>query len=283
MNNVKRFFVFLTLTLICFANTFSVHAQTSKTIGELNPSLKGVQTFRFVSFDGEWVEAEIQFPSTHKKQYSVLFSMHGMGRSSRRAWYDVFKGSETVERTHDITQIALNSGVAVIAIDARNHGQRKQATPLLPSILAALDEGKTEPYITMVDHTVRDYLALIKQLKTSTIFNTTDMSVTGYSMGAQIALLVAAKQPDVSRVFAMVPPAIESELAIVSPSAHATSIDKAKVVLFTANQDQYSTQADNATLFNTLATPHKYRLEFDADHLLPKHYISAFSYFWQFL
>ncbi|WP_436286427.1 alpha/beta hydrolase family protein, partial [Rheinheimera soli] len=104
---------------------YPVQQQVQLELKELSP-----QSFEFTyqSFDGVTVNGRISYPQDPKAIQSpvpVLIGAHAMGRSQIRWWQDHFKTSATYEQTDKITAMALTKGYAVVAIDARNHGLRK--------------------------------------------------------------------------------------------------------------------------------------------------------------
>lgn len=239
-------------------------------IKDVNDHAKHIE---FTSFDGSKVVGRILLPDTAQASYPVMLSFHGMMRSHNRAWMEEYKKRPTIESTHLVTQAATNAGYAVIALDARYHGARKVKDKPVDAILKALRQGEPALYVDMISSTVKDYQHLLALLKSEQKFNTKNLSVTGYSMGAQMAMLVAAQLPEVSNVIAMVPPHIEEDLPHVSPEKQASNIENARVLLFTSTQDQYSTNEQNQVLFANIAAKDKTRVTLEADHLLPASYV----------
>ena len=259
---------------------FSLVAKETLTSLKLEQVDDETYAITLTSFDGSIAHGQLKLPKIKQKSYPVLLSLHGMGRSHHRLWSGEFKGGKTLENTHKLTQIALENGYAVIGIDARFHGGRKQKDLGLGKILGDLKQGNSDHYKNMISDTVTDYMVLIEQLKNVSFLDENNLSIAGYSMGAQMSLLIAAKNQDISRVFSIVAPAISEDIEEVSPLHQVSHIEKAKVYLFTSNKDQYSTSDDNVALFNAISTPNKIRVEFNGEHILPKLYVSVFEQLW---
>jgi pimeloyl-ACP methyl ester carboxylesterase len=114
----------------------------------------------FRSFDGERVIGRIVYPGApgpEAKRFPVLIGLHGLGRTHLRWWQADFKGRPTIEGTHLITKLALERGYAVIALDARRHGQRDPGFAASSLLTGLKLWGKREPYERMVIDTVKDY------------------------------------------------------------------------------------------------------------------------------
>ena len=228
----------------------------------------------FTSFDGEKVNGVILLPEQQQQKMPVLLSLHGMMRAHQRVWQASLNGNPTIENTHKITEIALQKGMAVIALDARLHGARKDKARSVKHVLSELRAGSPELYRDMIINTIKDYEKLLEKLTLHKQFNIDTLSATGYSMGAQMAWLLAAKHPHINTLIAMVPPYIEPELAELSPVVQGSNLKETKVLLFTSTEDQYSTQSENQSLFDSIASKDKVKIVMDSDHLLPESYVN---------
>lgn len=234
--------------------------------------------FTFTSFDGEKIKGQIRYPMVNKAQHPVLLGLHAMGRSYPR-WFNAdINGRPTITQSHKITEQALAKGYAVIAIDARHHGLRKQETKPLQQIMKDVHAGKTEDYENMIRETIMDYQVLLDWLEQQPQFTGQEIRAAGYSMGGQMAVLLSALDPRVGDVLSIVPPHIDSEMAHIAPATAATFIDDSDILLLSANKDQYSTEVQNVALFDHFKTNNKVRIVFDAGHILPESYVNKIGY-----
>ncbi|MGN6827591.1 hypothetical protein [Paucibacter sp. M5-1] len=132
---------------------------------QLAPIKDLAQDFSFTSFDGSIVNGRIRYPSdpaTAGAPFPLLIAMHGMGRSHWRWWQAEYKGGKTLEHTHKLTELALQRGHAVIAIDARRSGARKDPKVDIEQLMDDLHLwGQREPYEAMLVDTVRDHRLLL--------------------------------------------------------------------------------------------------------------------------
>jgi dienelactone hydrolase len=94
--------------------------------------------------------------------------------------------------------------------------------------------------------------------------------VVGYSMGAQMAILLSARNTHISHLITMVPPAVKNVLA-VSPSEFAEKVT-VPWLLILASEDQFSTAEDNQILIRKAPTSMEHKT-FDSGHLLPSEYV----------
>lgn len=235
--------------------------------------------FTYTSFDGAQVNGHLRYPkplSDITSPIPVLIGLHGMGRSQVRWWQDSYKGRPTLEYTDNITALALQKGYAVIAIDARNHGDRKDPLYSLTKIINNLHWwGQRQPYETMLVDTVRDHRVLLDWLVQQPQFDTNNINTIGYSMGAQLSLLLAAVDPRIQRVAAIVPPHMNNNTAIVAPQNMLAGLVDNQVWLLSADDDEYASKTQNAQLFNALPNNNKQHFTFAGGHLLPENYIKT--------
>jgi dienelactone hydrolase len=234
---------------------------------------------RYESFDGDAVVGRIVWPEDPRRAAAaprpVLLALHGMGRTQWRWWQAEFKGRPTIENTHLVAEQALRQGHVVLALDARRHGERKDPqNPLLAQDLMRELHlwGRREPYERLIIDTVKDYRVLLDWVQQQPGFDAARVRAAGYSMGAQMALLLAGTDPRVRSVAAMVPPHLDGKVAAVAPLSVAQRLQDVPVWLLTADEDDYATVAQNAALFAALPGPRSQHLRFASGHLLPAAY-----------
>lgn len=240
------------------------------------------QSLRYASFDGAWVIGRIVHPLDPSRPDAmpsarpVLLALHAMGRTHWRWWLGEFKGRPTIENTHLLAERALQAGHVVVALDARGHGDRKD--PQRPLIAREMLRdlhlwGEREPYERLIVDTVKDYRVLLDWIEAQPHLGGGQVRAAGYSMGAQMALLLAATDPRVRSVAAMVPPHLDCKVAAVAPISVAAWLADTEVWLLTAADDEYASRSGNATLFAALQGPANRHLDFPGGHVLPPGYV----------
>jgi dienelactone hydrolase len=237
---------------------------------------------QFASFDGTPAIGRIVYPADPRlpaaagARRPVLLALHGMGRTHWRWWQPQFKGRPTIESTHLLAERALQAGHVVLALDARGHGERKDpARPLISSqLLRGLHLwGRREPYERLIVDTVRDWRVLLDWVQQHPQLDPSRVRAAGYSMGAQMALLLAGTDSRVRSVAAMVPPHLDAKVAAVAPATVAPRLAGVEVWLLTADDDEHAEAADNAALFAALPGARKRHLRFPGGHVLPASYV----------
>jgi len=235
--------------------------------------------FRMASFDGAVANGRIVYPADPAVLAAprpVLLGLHAMGRSHGRWSQAEINGRRTGENTHRLAELALQQGYVVMALDAREHGDRKNADkPLTPrELLRNLHWwGEREPYERLIVDTVKDWRVLLDWVTREPQFDDSNIRAAGYSMGAQMALLLAGADGRVSAVAAMVPPGLTNRVAVVAPLNVAPQLTASRVWLLTADDDDHATVKENAALFAALPGAGKEHLRFAGGHLLPADYV----------
>jgi len=231
--------------------------------------------FSFTSFDGQIVYGQISYPQQSAKPYPVLIGFHAMGRSSERWWQDDIGGRKTITQVNKLTEMADKLGYVVIALDARAHAKRKDPNMSLTKIMTALTSGSdVTPYRDMILNTVKDHRVLLDWIQTQPQLDNNKIQVAGYSMGAQLSLLLAAVDPRINDILAIVPPFIEEkELALISPVTLASLLANNRLMLITADADEYASIEQNTQLFDAITSTNKHRVVIAGGHILPKNYL----------
>lgn len=238
----------------------------------------------YSSFDGAPVIGRVVYPSDPAllpgsgTRLPVMLAMHAMGRTQARWWQAELRGRPTIESTHLLAERALRSGHAVIALDARSHGARKDSVRPMNARRLLTDLhvwGEREPYERMIVDSVRDYRVLLDWVAKQPQFDARRVRAAGYSMGAQMALLLAALDARVRSVAAIVPPHVGAHTAVVSPYEVTTGLAAVEVWLLTANDDEHASPSENAALFAALPSERKRHLTYAGGHVLPPDYVDA--------
>ena len=249
---------------------------------QLSEQASNMYYFTYTSFDGVEVNGRLSYPDgislgqLEAGSLPIMIGIHGMGRSENRWFADSFKGRPTVEQTHKLTEQAKAAGYAVIAIDGRNHGKRKDPDYSISNMMRDLHLwGEREPYEAMVVDTVKDYRVLLDWIEQQPQFDQARTAVAGYSLGGQMALLLAGVDKRVEQVLSIVPPYNDDKTALVAPKNLVHNIVNEKVWLVTASDDEYASEDESQYLFAQIASKNKKHIQLDGEHILPDGYYQA--------
>ncbi|MFP2956344.1 alpha/beta hydrolase [Myxococcus sp. 1LA] len=215
--------------------------------------------------DGQRIPTRVLEPEGSASNPPIAVLLHGLTRK-KEDWLS----EEGPTHGGVLKDDLLRAGYRVYLLDARRHGER--ATPdARPGALAKLaHKGEPTRYVAMIADTVRDAHALLTTVLAKG--QPPRVLVAGYSMGAQVALLLAAREPRITHLVTMVPPHIDPSMDEVAPSRHMASVHQ-DWLLLTANQDDFAPVADSRALFDAAPSRRKAHKTFDSGHALPREYL----------
>jgi len=227
---------------------------------------------RFTSDDGQMVNGLIAYPKNKTKPTKLALALHPMGIDQQFWWSE-----KSPLDAQKMTAHLLEQGYTVISLDARQHGERGREGFGPRELIARAHSTEPRLYIETIIGTVRDYRIALNWAEQE--FTPDQVLVVGYSMGAQMSLLLASFEPSVKAVVAMVPPYVGSDTSPVAPRIHVNKISDAKVLWLAGIKDRHSDQKQTQETFDQIASSDKVLTWFDAGHRLPAEYLeSALSF-----
>lgn len=229
---------------------------------------ESIQKFKlsFNSDDQQKANGILVIPKGHKGQLKLALLMHAMG-SSQNLWW-----KQTKVSGDKISTKLLQSGYAVLTLDARRHGKRTVDDLTAKDMIDKAHSKEPRLYTDMIIGTVRDYRIAFAWAQKELKIGDNDILVAGYSMGAQMSLLLASYEPKINQVMVMVPPFVSELSSPVAPRLHVSRIENAEILLLVAKQDPYSTQENTQLVFDNISSQDKSITWFESGHLLPENY-----------
>jgi len=229
---------------------------------------------RFTSDDGHSVNGLIAFPKGGKTFSNKLaLALHPMGLGQQFWWND-----ESPLSSQKMTTQLRNQGYIVISLDARMHGERGRKGFGPRELIKRAHSAQPRVYIDTIIGSVRDYRLILNWARKE--FNLEQVLAMGYSMGAQMSLLLASYEPSINTVVAMVPPYVGSPTSPVAPRIHVKRISDARVLWLAGKSDPHSNRDQTQITFDQISSINKKLVWFDAGHRLPLHYLdTALSFF----
>ncbi|MBL4672107.1 MAG: alpha/beta fold hydrolase [Arenicella sp.] len=228
---------------------------------------------RFTSDDGQAVNGLIGFPKDKASSNKLALALHPMGIDQQFWWSDT-----SPLAAQKMTARLREQGYTVISLDARLHGERGRQGFGPRELIKRAHSAEPRLYIDTIIGSVRDYRIVLNWAKTE--FSPDQVLVMGYSMGAQMSLLLASFEPSVGTVVAMVPPFVGSPTSPVAPRVHVQRITDAKVLWLAGRSDPHSDRNQTQETFDQISSIDKTLTWFDAGHRLPPEFLdTALSFF----
>jgi len=214
--------------------------------------------------DGQRINGFLYQNEKTPKDAPIALLLHGLTGNSMHWIADGFPtyGGK-------LSDMLIEKGYRIVAIDARAHGIRKNKLSPIDRVMSAR-KGEPAAYRAMIENTIADYNSVIAKLQKN-FPDTKRIVAVGYSMGAQMAVLLAAQNDAVTHIVTMVPPYV-GNVPVVAPITYADDV-KVPWLLLTANKDQFSTPEQNAKLAAaaSVTVDHK---TFHSGHVLPAEYLA---------
>ena len=222
----------------------------------------------FISDDQQRVNGTLAMPEIKDGKLKLALMLHPMGRDENIWWSE-----DNALSGGAISTRLRQQGYAVLSLDARRHGKRTLSDMGLGELLKRAHGKHPRQYTDMIVGTVRDYRLALHWLKNTLDLSDTSIFAIGYSMGAQMSLLLASYESDINQLLVMVPPYVQQKNSPVAPRYHVAKINQAQLMMFVAKQDPYSSEVENQEVFDKVSTKNKNIKWFDSGHLLPKAYL----------
>ncbi len=233
------------------------------TLTPLEEATIGVQAeLQFTSDDGQIVNGIIAYPDEKHTASKLAFALHPMG-SDQHFWWSNKSPLEANKLTESLTR----NGYTVISLDARRHGARAIEGFGPRELLKRAHSNEPRLYTETIIGSVRDYRIVLNWAEST--FEPEEILVIGYSMGAQMALLLASHEPSVDTIVAMVPPYVGSSTSPVAPRRNIARITDAKVLWLAGSEDPYSKVEETKETFATIKSDDKNIIWFNSGHRLP--------------
>lgn len=226
----------------------------------------GQQEFTFTNQEGQTVNGVFLKPLQQTKHIKFALALHPMG-DSHSFWWREKSNLDAYKLSRQLRHL----GFTVVALDARLHGKRSIEGFGPRALLQNAHSDEPSKYNDTIGGSVRDYRLLLHWIQGE--HTPQKIIALGYSMGAQMSLLLARYEPSISAVLAMVPPFVDRPDSPVAPRAHTPHIVNPKVLWLAANKDQFSEKKDIQDTFDSIISTNKEIQWFDSGHRLPLNFI----------
>ncbi len=243
----------------------------------INDELSNRREFVFTSDDERLVNGTLANPKNGISGPSkVALLLHPMGLNQSFWWEQAHP-----MKASSITSKLRSKGYTVISLDAREHGNRSKnglsSREVATALIGSARSSTPRYYLESIIGSVRDYRQLLSWVEEH--LQPESIMVAGYSMGAQMSILLASYEPSVDHALIMVPPYVANDSLPVAPRHRVGSIRSKSVLWLAAKQDQYSTRKQTQDTFDGLNSVDKDIVWFDSNHRLPLDYLESVNQF----
>ena len=227
----------------------------------------------FRGVQGFLVPGYLEIPTEAKKPYPLVVLLHGWSGGKDNWWEKDSYISGAEMRT-----ALLESGYAVLALDAAAHGERSNEIDYLH--VNAYDDPAAPPrrnYFSIseiVIQTVKDYRRALDYMKERGDIDMSRVGALGYSMGAVDTLLLLAIDPRIKMGVACVPPFSNASWKPCEPVDYTWGLGDKPLLMLMGRKDGFYTEgqieASRKAYLNLDTTK---TIWYDQDHKLTAIYI----------
>ncbi|MBB5515397.1 pimeloyl-ACP methyl ester carboxylesterase [Rubricella aquisinus] len=146
--------------------------------------------FTFTGFDNQIVPARLDVPNGAENP-PVILLLHGLTQS-RAQWWRTDEGPYSFPSSHRAALV--EAGFAVLAFDARKHGERRVSTDFENPYIY-LENGYFDATRKFIADTAIDVRSAVDALDQIDGVDASRVGVTGFSLGAFVGYLAAAVDP----------------------------------------------------------------------------------------
>ncbi len=220
-----------------------------------------LQHIVFTSFDGTRVPLTFLFPTHRTQPAPCVLLLHGLGQS-RANWF-----STEDDASLAFSRRLVDAGIAVAAIDARNHGGRNHQFGYQWPVRLAKD-NRVYTYQQMAISTVTDYRRVMDYLETRAEVDSERLGALGISMGGMFTFELAGVDNRIKAAVSCVPPSPKWDW-VVGTHFFAPYITDCSFQILMGRNDPFTTVSEARELHSLLATREKDIVFYDAGHDLP--------------
>ncbi len=225
------------------------------------------EQIKFRGFDREWVTATFARPKDIQNPPVVLL-LHGLTQSKAQWWRD--QGQYSFPSHH--RQVLIENGIAVLALDARNHGPRIEKKDFA-SPFDYLKFQYFEAARKMVAETALDVRRAIDYLETRKDVDASRLGVAGFSLGAYVGWIATAVDDRIDRTLLMALPFLpgskQGRMSFTDPAHFLRGLRSRNILMAAATKDTFYTPPQMTALFDKIPTKSKELVWFESTHDLP--------------
>lgn len=215
----------------------------------------------FTGFLQSRVPAYLALPDEGTEPFPVVMLLDGITGSKER-WFE----ANSWPHGEAVTSALTGAGFAVIALDARFHGERAAENDY------AMPEHWAEIRDMIVGSAI-EYRRAMDYLATRPEIDAERIGLLGLSLGGMMTFALSSLEPRVRAAVAGVTPIrTETNQLPIAPQTFAPEIDSPPLLMLMGSDDPLYSEEQAEQLFELVAMPEKDLIFYDAGHRLPAAY-----------
>lgn len=282
-------------TIILFINSYSLKAQVSKstTLDFINAESFEVMR-QFFEYDkdipleerivdktdeSDYIKEKIVFrgindsrvpgylalPKNENGPFPCILLLHGVG-DTKNSWWE----ENSFNSGGMLTKQLIDSGYAVLALDAEYHGERLINNDFESPDVFIFQKGWVFRARNMIVQTVVEYRRVMDYLSTRKEIDPNRFGAVGYSMGGMMVFNLASIDSRIKVAVASVTPILKDKYSALAVQNFAPFVSKTSFLMLNGKNDQRNYSIDDAQqLFVMIKSENKDIKFFESGHKLP--------------
>jgi len=231
------------------------------------------QKFVFRGAQGFIVPGYIEIPKGGTKPYPLVLLLHGWSGNKEGWWED-----ENIISGGVMRKALLESGFAVMALDAATHGERSNEIDYQHvNFFNDPNAPEKHNYFTFAEisiQTVKDYRRGLDYITQRDDVDGERIGLLGYSMGGMDSFYLVSVEPRIKAIVACVPPLISDGYNPASPVDYTWGVgDTPFLMLMGRQDDMYDEATMEATYRAYIESPNTKLIWYDQGHKLTAVYV----------
>lgn len=217
------------------------------------------------------VPAYLATPGGGTPPYPCVLLLHGIG-DSKEGWFEV----DGVPSGAALAESLLASGFAVLAPDARYHGERTGENDYESPSVFTLEKNWLYRARDMIVQSAVESRRAIDYLESRDDVDADRTGVIGYSMGGMTTFELAAVEPRIRAAVAAVTPILKQGRSALAVHHFAPYVGETPLLMLMGREDSRNySEEDARRLHALLAAPVKQLTFYDSGHRLPADWTRA--------
>jgi dienelactone hydrolase len=227
----------------------------------------------FRGVQGFLVPGYLEYVAAGETPRPCVLLLHGWSGSKEAWWQD-----DNYISGGNARRALLESGCAVLALDAQCHGDRIAQNDFAPANHYAA-EGDPHPrkgYFTQDEiyiQTTRDYRRAIDYLESRADIDAARIGVLGYSMGGTQTYLLTGTEPRIKAAVSVAAPAERSKWSPIAPQNFLAGIGERPFLSVMGDRDEMCPVPHARARHALIQSPHAEQLIVEGKHRLPSTWV----------
>jgi dienelactone hydrolase len=220
-----------------------------------------IEKWMIIGQDGNRIPCNCIWPTVRTHPLPYVITTHG-ATSSKHEWTEM----DGYTKGGNITKELVASGIAVIAMDLRYHGDNNTQNMGDRNVFA--EENWDDFFIK----SVADIEAVMKYFATHTGLDSKRMGFAGYSLAGIFGFWLADRGAPFKTMVLSVPSVDRAKNAYYATYNNIHNLHDLSILQVSATNDEYVSFEEAKWLFDQIPVPEKCFLSFPSGHSLPSEY-----------